>query len=264
MKKYLLPQKGNFYKANLHSHSTVSDGRLTPKELKDLYMADGYSIIAYTDHNKYVTHNDLTDNKFLALNGAEIDINDDIQPRKQGKTCHFCMIASNDESFEDLFKDIKRIYSGECISSMMKIAKDNGFFVTYNHPTWSMESYTDYMNFYGMHAMEIYNHCSFAEGHDEFNSVEYDYMLRGGKQIYCIATDDNHNYPERRCDSFGGFTMIKAEKLEYKAIVDALLAGNNGLVDLAGGDDLAICSLQRKAVAAVFGCGDFKLTCHNT
>ena len=34
MKKYLLPETGNFYKANLHSHSTVSDGTLTPAEMK--------------------------------------------------------------------------------------------------------------------------------------------------------------------------------------------------------------------------------------
>ena len=30
MKKFLLPENGNFYKANLHCHTTISDGRLTP------------------------------------------------------------------------------------------------------------------------------------------------------------------------------------------------------------------------------------------
>ncbi len=48
-------------------------------------------------------------------------------------------------------------------------------------------------------------------------------MLRCGKRIFCVATDDNHN---KKNDSFGGFTMIKADKLEYKAITDALLKGN--------------------------------------
>ena len=33
MKKYLLPENGQFYKANLHCHSTVSDGHLTPEEM---------------------------------------------------------------------------------------------------------------------------------------------------------------------------------------------------------------------------------------
>ena len=32
--KYLLPYK-NFYKANLHTRSTLSDGALTPTQLKE-------------------------------------------------------------------------------------------------------------------------------------------------------------------------------------------------------------------------------------
>ena len=43
MRKYLLPETGHFYKANLHAHSTLSDGRLTPEELKAAYKAHGYS-----------------------------------------------------------------------------------------------------------------------------------------------------------------------------------------------------------------------------
>ena len=40
MKKYLLPESGNFYKANLHCHTTVSDGSMTPEEVKAHYMAN--------------------------------------------------------------------------------------------------------------------------------------------------------------------------------------------------------------------------------
>ena len=34
MRKYLLPENGNFYKANLHCHTDVSDGAKTPEEVK--------------------------------------------------------------------------------------------------------------------------------------------------------------------------------------------------------------------------------------
>ena len=53
--------------------------------------------------------------------------------------------------------------------------------------------------------------------------------LRLGNRLFCVSTDDNHNsYPfgDPLCDSFGGFTMIKAEKLTYDSIVDALLKGS--------------------------------------
>ena len=33
MKQYLLPNQVNYYKANLHCHSTISDGKSTPEEL---------------------------------------------------------------------------------------------------------------------------------------------------------------------------------------------------------------------------------------
>ena len=53
------------YKANLHSHSTMSDGRLTPQQLKDAYKARGYSILAITDHDYPVDHSDLSEKDFL-------------------------------------------------------------------------------------------------------------------------------------------------------------------------------------------------------
>ena len=44
MKKYLLPEKGNYYKANLHCHTNLSDGILSPEEVKELYLSLGYSM----------------------------------------------------------------------------------------------------------------------------------------------------------------------------------------------------------------------------
>ena len=39
MKSYITSKK-NFYKANLHNHSTATDGRLTPEEIKSLKHAE--------------------------------------------------------------------------------------------------------------------------------------------------------------------------------------------------------------------------------
>ncbi len=44
-KKVLLTKSINFYKGNLHAHSTFSDRKQTPEELKELYKANGYSFI---------------------------------------------------------------------------------------------------------------------------------------------------------------------------------------------------------------------------
>ena len=49
--KHLLPQTERYFKANLHTHSTISDGILTPVEVKEAYKAAGYQILCLTDHN---------------------------------------------------------------------------------------------------------------------------------------------------------------------------------------------------------------------
>ena len=38
-KKHLLPQVSRYFKANLHTHTTLSDGTLTPEDAKKAYKA---------------------------------------------------------------------------------------------------------------------------------------------------------------------------------------------------------------------------------
>lgn len=90
MKQFLLPQTGSFFKANLHCHTTMSDGALTPEEIKKIYAQQGYSIVAYTDHELLFPQNHLTDDTFLALNGLEHDVNDMTEPVVAKRhVCHF-------------------------------------------------------------------------------------------------------------------------------------------------------------------------------
>ncbi|MBQ8742101.1 MAG: PHP domain-containing protein [Clostridia bacterium] len=254
MKKYLLPENGNFYKANLHCHSNYSDGKLSPAELKELYRSRGYSIIAYTDHDIMIDHSDLTDDRFLALNGYEMEVYKPShgEPFDDIPCCHICLIALEKDNLKQvcyhrsayLFgnapshrsevqfyedePDFVREYTPESINTMIKTGRDRGFFVTYNHPSWSLETYPEYTSYVGMNAMEIYNAAS-ADGHLDYNPRVYDDMLRTGHRIYCIAADDNHNYGDinsKRYTSFKGATVIKADKLEYRTVTKALENGS--------------------------------------
>ena len=250
MKKYLLPCSGQFYKANLHCHSTISDGHWTPEEIKKNYMDNGYSVVAYTDHDIFIPHNDLSDESFLALNGYEIAISENKHWVESPKTCHVCFIAlDRDRRVQRIYYDTAHLrnnidaacldserdyvdrknYSTEFISWIMQDGRNDRFFVTYNHPVWSLETKDQYCNYHGMHAMEIVNYGCVVEGYDDRNGETYDQMLRGGERIFCLSTDDNHDkYPidHPKNDSFGGFTMIKAERLDYTSVTNALLAGD--------------------------------------
>jgi hypothetical protein len=60
------------YKANLHTHSTKSDGLETPEKVISLYKERGYSILAITDHY-YVTFPSVCKkDKMLLIPGAEL------------------------------------------------------------------------------------------------------------------------------------------------------------------------------------------------
>ena len=76
MKKYILPENVNWYRANMHCHTTVSDGYYSPEQIKEKYKEMGYSIVAYTDHELIKDQSHLTDDEFLAITSSEFSIND--------------------------------------------------------------------------------------------------------------------------------------------------------------------------------------------
>ena len=248
---YLLPEKGNFYKANLHSHSTVSDGQLSPRQMKELYKSRGYNILCCTDHEIMVPHHDLTDDEFLMLTGFELGFDESWRPDfLDARVCDLCVISldkdnntqpcfhrtkyhnperNNEIIFDENEPDFEREYNSACINAAIKKCREKGFFVTYNHPCWSLEHYEDYIKYSGLSAMEICNYSSFIDGYDEYNGKAYDDFLRKGERIFCIAADDNHNRrdPEGRMwDSFGAFTVIKAQSLTYESVAEALVSGS--------------------------------------
>lgn len=252
MKQFLISDKGQFYKANLHGHSTCSDGKKTPEELKEIYKSAGYAIYAYTDHDLLIDHSELNDEDFLALTATEVEINCPGEKSFSYRPCyHFCFYHEDQHQvalpcFNPIHvfhnrKDLgeKQAYIGTPdykrnyykVNEMLAEYAKHGFIAMLNHPTWSKQTMEDYQNLDTSHifAMEMYNHSSYVMGYEEENSHIYDELLRKGNKLFCTATDDNHNgHPagSARWDSLGGFVMIKSEELSQKAIVQALKRGD--------------------------------------
>ena len=68
MKKMGLHTEGNWYKGNLHLHSTNSDGRKTPEETAKVYQDHGYHFIAFTEHEHYTWDSELNRDGFESCN----------------------------------------------------------------------------------------------------------------------------------------------------------------------------------------------------
>ncbi len=247
---YISPDKPS-YKTNLHCHTTYSDGSYTPEQIKQAYLGQGYSIVCYTDHNVLWDHSYLNDDRFFAMLGIEIDVyaQDDPRswtcnpafhlncyPRKTGQTaipCYNpCHIRHGDlqEMTRKAQKfigtpDYQRDYHN--FQEVIDHYVDEGFLVQLNHPTWSVQTTTDYEAIKNCFAIELYNHSSFTHGWNELNTHVWDDLLRQGHRLYGVATDDNHNRrPNTRFwDAFGGFCFIQADALTQEAVTDALADG---------------------------------------
>ena len=240
--KYLLP-KTNYYKANLHTHSNISDGKLTPDEVKAFYKEHGYSILALTDHNVTIDHSDMTEPDFLMITGVEVDI----AQENARKTVHLCMLSRDPHlqwipfkdaeslphmhAYEDLCQceNLPQVYSPEAINRVIAKANEKGFLVTYNHPAWSLEYYEDYSKYEGLWAMEYANSGSLAIGYDANNGWVYREFINMGKPLLPIMADDAHSICHKRTGhpvAGMNWTMVAAEKLEYNSVMDALARGD--------------------------------------
>ena len=71
MKRLGLKTDGNWYKGNLHLHSTNSDGRKSPAETAKVYADHGYQFVSFTEHEYYTDNQELNRENFLILPGVE-------------------------------------------------------------------------------------------------------------------------------------------------------------------------------------------------
>ena len=245
----LIPEAGKFYKTNLHCHTTISDGKQTPEQVKEFFKSRGYSAVCYTDHEVLVGHEDLCDDEFIALHGYEVAIKKD----EGGHTglfmpvYHFNIIAKTqsqrymprfyrdnpscagdsrrwihevgvyDKEGDDYIDHTE--YDVNWINEYLAGVKAGGYLITYNHPMWSMQSALDYAGLKSIHAIEVINGACIGINDD--TAMHYETILRQGTRIVPVGGDDNHG--EAACGL--GWTMIKAPELTYEALTDAYEKG---------------------------------------
>ena len=240
MKRYLLPPT-NQYKANLHTHSTVSDGKYTPAEIKDIYKARGYNIVAYSDHEILEAHPELDDENFLALTAVEYAIVERVDwnrartvefnlfARDQMNETHVCFSPNSLKKNQTYrLPDVKYVgemvrkeFTLEFMQNVIDTANANGFIVSLNHPIGSFLTTDLVKKFDGLFAMEVYNMDSLLCGVNERGICMYEELLRYGKPWACIAADDFHGYIRDEFPS-PGFVMIAADELKYDKIITSL------------------------------------------
>lgn len=261
----LLPERRG-YKANLHCHTTDSDGHLAPEQMKEEYKKRGYSILGYTDHAYMRDRSALSDENFVAISGYEHHVE---LPRKNGKSqrsFHWNfysprpdkvgMIGITDYTWtyynQIYMKNVGRperpvdktpespIIGGfydhgftvDGSNAILEQANREGYLVVLNHPSWCRNDWRDLAGLKGLCGLEIYNSDCILGGYPDDGEHYYDLMLRDGQRIGCFAGDDNHSDPKAYAKfgeencGFGGYNYIYADKLDYDSVFTAMKNGN--------------------------------------
>jgi hypothetical protein len=247
-------QAGKFYRGNLHTHSTNSDGDFSPEDVVAHYRRHGYDFVAITDHllSEYgfpVTDTTgFRDESFTTLLGAELH-----GPSLQnGEPWHIVAVG--------LPGDFPQPALDQPAAALAARAAEAGAFIGLAHPAWYGLLPEDGRTIEVAHAVEVYNETCVLLS-DRGDSWPYlDMLLNEGWRLNAYGADDAHlrvNHP----DAFGAWVMVRAERLDPDALLDALKAGHyytsqGPLIhDIAvEGDELEIaCSPASSIYAAGYG-----------
>ena len=224
MRDPLFDSPGQFWRGNLHTHSTNSDGVLAPEEVCRRYKAEGYDFIALTDHFIGLYNYPISDTvpfrdeSFTTILGAELHSG----AMENGELWHILAVGLPADFAPTHTPHFLPVPDQETGPEVAARARAAGAFVAIAHPEWSQMTTADARSIEAAHAVEIYNHGC-ATGCDRPHGFyTLDQLLSEGRQLTLCATDDAH-FSEP--DHFGGWVMVKAAENTPDALLDALKAG---------------------------------------
>ncbi|MBL4813549.1 MAG: CehA/McbA family metallohydrolase [Rhodobacteraceae bacterium] len=260
---------GRFYRGNLHTHSTRSDGVLPPEEVCRRYKAEGYDFVALTDHFIGLFDYPITDTRahrdasFTTLIGAELHTG----AMENGNLWHIVAVGLPLDFAPPNAPHFNAVEGSESGASLAQRARDAGAFVAIAHPHWSGMTSTDARTIEAAHAVEVYNHGCVVDNDRGDGLPTLEQMLNEGRKLSLIATDDAHfNTP----DFFGGWVMVKATENSPEALLAALKAGefyaSTGpqIHDIRVFDDRVEVECSAAATVIVLGKGTSMATLHGT
>lgn len=202
-----------WYKGNLHTHTTASDGKLSYEEAVARYRQAGYDFLAVSDH--WVPSQTVEEPDFLLISGVEYDAN--FETDYHGHSHKVCVHLNGVG-----FTAQPAVTRGQTPQEMVDAIHAAGGIVTFNHPEWSRNTAEDIWVLHGLDGVEIYNHGCSWESKSGYSGVHVDLLALGGRMLPVMAADDAHRYVGDEC---GGFLWLAAESLSHADVLDALRQG---------------------------------------
>ncbi len=197
----------------LHTHSTASDGWISPDRVLKAYHNSGYGFVCLTDHWKVTPRPKAAENDILYIPGVELD---------GGKTdvgdYHFIGIDVNQDAL--FFRDRRKKWTAR---KLVDLISSQGGLVALAHPYWNGVTWVDIQDVVNdLFALEVWNTGCEVEIGRGLAEVQWDDVLSRGHRLCGIAVDDAHNYYK---DSMQAWVMVRVTSLTKKSIRTALKKG---------------------------------------
>lgn len=196
----------NRVKVNLHMHTTLSDGRLTPEQAISRYREAGYDAVALTDH--WVQGKAFRCDGVEVLSGCEFHVGGN--PRT-GPVYHIVGVGMTGEVVPKNASDPQ---------SIIDAIHAQGGVAILAHPAWSFNTPAQILALQGLDAAEIYNTVSeFAVNYRADSSDIIDQVAVAGQSFPLVAADDAHYYTGDECK---GYILAEAEEPTREAVLSAI------------------------------------------
>ena len=212
-----------WYKGNVHTHTTKSDGDADPEVVVEWYKNHDYDFLVLSDHNHRTIIDGYSD-ALILIPGEEVSariLGGDIP------------IHLNGIGISRVVEPIDAGGVVETLQANVDLITEAGGIASLNHPnaSWAYD-HKDIVQIEGATLLEVYNGWpgSNSEGAPGKYSGEeiWDNVLSTGKIIYGIAVDDAHHYSDfthTMANPGRGWIVVNAEQLTDKSIIDSLIAG---------------------------------------
>ncbi|MGI5820285.1 MAG: hypothetical protein ACOX9R_19535 [Armatimonadota bacterium] len=206
------------YRANLHTHTTQSDGRMDPSQVIDEYRQRDYSILALTDHNRNTWPwqdfgRDPAELGMLAISGNELS-------RHHHTGALFCQLETDETDHE---------------AALREVAALDGLAILY-HPGRYWEPAEDAPD--AVPAEVVANYVGLLGRHDHVPAIEFinqgnryphDRLLWDAllaemmpeRPVHGVADDDMHGISQLGRD----WTVFPLAELSEEAVREALVTG---------------------------------------
>ncbi len=216
-----------WFKGNLHTHTTKSDGDETPEKVCEWFGKHEYDFLVLSDHN----HLTLLDYESTGNSTLKMIPGEEVTAFASSNMAPVHIGAIG------ISKLVKPVVCEDVIPTLqMNIDQilEAGGIACINHPNldWAFD-HREMIETEGAALFEVYNAsrgCNNLGGEGKFSTSEmWDHMLTQKKVIYGAATDDSHDYKDFAPDKHNpgrGWIVVRSESADQDSLIKNMHNGN--------------------------------------